>query len=106
MFRANAANYGDLQGPLPNYGLKSGSVPVTKSGDKLVGYAIGLKDIEMSKETVNSVEQLSSEQVNNVSGFKGKSVNVTIYKVEFKNGDVGKLRLVSDVADKLIGLIK
>ena len=105
MLRANAANYGDLEGPMTN--LKKGKLTLTIEKGKCIAWIVGQDDIELSKDNVKAVELISSNvPIRDLASGGGKPCQVNVYKIEMKNGQVGTLRLVSATEYKVLQLIK
>ena len=107
MVRANSTNYGDLEGPMT--GIKRGKMqmPICIEKGKCLAWAVGANDVELSKETVKSVELVASNQVaNDITGGQGKTYNINVYKITMKDGQVGTLRLLSGTEYKVLQLIK
>ena len=105
MLRANAANYGDLEGPMT--GLKSGKLTITIEKGKCIAWIVGQPDIELSKANVAKVEMISGGQIiRDLASGGGKTYNVNVYRIEMKNGQVGTLRLLSGSEYKVLMLIK
>lgn len=107
LVRANSTNYGDLEGSMT--GIKRGKMqmPICIEKGKCLAWAVGSDDVELSKDTVKSVEPIASNQiVKDITGGQGKTYNVNVYKIAMKDGQVGTLRLLSGTEYKVLQLIK
>ena len=104
MKRMYLAHYGDIEGPMTN--LKSGSLAISIVNDQVVAWVVNAPDVILSKENVALVEMTASGvTVSDLSSGGGKTFTVNIYTIVMKNGQVGKLRLKINTADKVLALL-
>ena len=85
--RVNSNNLGELWGPVTHLtGAGRMSIHREKSG-RIVAYAVGMEDVELTRETVKSIELVET----NVS-FDGIG-ECNVYDLEMRDGETGTLRL-------------
>ncbi len=107
MLRANSSNYGDIEGPMT--GIKKGKMqmPICIEKGKCLAWAVGADDVELSKDTVKSLEVIAKGQVaNDITGGQGKTFSINVYKIVMTDGSVGTLRLISGTEYKVLQLIQ
>lgn len=105
MLRANAANYGDLEGPMTK--LKSGKLTLTIEKGAVIAWIVGQDDIELNKTNVKAVDLISSNiMVRDLGSGGGKPWTVNVYRITMADDSVGTLRLVANTEYKVLQLIK
>ena len=105
MLRANAALYGDLEGPMT--GLKRGKLTIAIEKGQCIAWIVGKDDLVLSKNNVKDVSFLSGpHRVTDLGSGGGKPYLVNSYKIEMKTGEVGELRLITSTESKVLMLLK
>lgn len=96
---------GDLEGPMTK--LNKGRLSVSLEKGKVIAWAVGQDDIELSKENVQSVDVIDNNvPIKDLSSGGGKPYSVNVYKIVMKDGKEGILRLLTGVAYKVLAVIK
>ncbi len=105
MLRANKKMYGDLEGSVTK--LKRGRLAVSIEKGVCIAWAVGSEDIELSRSTIKDVELISKDQIaTDLPSGGGQRYQINVYRLTFKNGATGILRLTSGDEYKVLQLIK
>lgn len=106
LLRANNGSLcGDLEGPMTK--LNKGKLPISIEKGKVIGWAVGQDDIELSKANVQSVDVIDNNvPIKDLSSGGGKLYSVNVYKIVMKDGKEGILRLLTGSAYKVLAIIK
>ncbi len=103
LMRANAANFGDLEGEMTK--LKSGKLTISIEKGKCIAWIVGQDDIELSKDNVKGLEFVKHDNVVTASNG-GKAEDVSIYKIVMKDGAEGTLRLMQNREKMVLRLLQ
>lgn len=105
MLRANAANYGDLEGGMTK--LKSGRLTISIEKGKCIAWIVGQDDIELSKSNVKNIEFVEhASRVTNLASNGGHEADIVIYKITMADGTVGTLRLKANTEKQVLNLLQ
>lgn len=102
MKRGNLTHYGDLEGPITK--LKSGKMVIGIENGKCIAWTAGCDDVELSRDTVESLALCGSRCV---SDFGGGNIvkDVNIYDLTMKSGQTGTLRLDLAIESDVLHLL-
>ena len=105
LIRANTSRCGDLEGEMT--GLIKGRLSVSIEKGKVIAWAVGSDDIELSKENVMSIDLVDSDlTISDLSSGGGKVYRVNAYKIVMKDGKQGVLRILTGSAVRVLSLLK
>lgn len=102
--RSKGAIYGDIEGPVTK--LKRGRMSIAYEDGKFIAFLLGAGEFELSEKNVERLE-LIEENVSceNIANMFGVKKEIDRYKIVMKDGQVGTLRLVHEIADAVVGLL-
>ena len=101
MLRANTSLCGDIEGPMTK--MNKGRLSISVEKGKVIAWAAGTDDIELSKANVQSVNKLASNvMIKDLASGGGKIYKVDVYKIVMKDGKEGILRLLVGAAYKVL----
>ncbi len=99
--RAHALVYGDFAMGFPP--AENEKMPVAVENGMLVAWELFEEEIYLSKDTVSRVELLlERELTEDLALNEGISLSANVYRVHFKDGKTGTLRLLADVAQFIL----